>query len=634
MRFLESLSLFALTGVVSGWVNTEVLRSFQLTDAVVEVRTMIMVRNDESDPGPYHLHVPFAADTGALVLKVGAVETAVTVDTSYELSDKGNGVIKIDASLLPPSEEESTLVTLVAVYGLNILKPWPASIMEMETQYVVMGFSPVIDSPYVTEAELSMVRLPPNTEVHSATPADFFHRSNEGDLVLDFTTESRRTAFKKSPSSMARVHFKYPQGLPYIDHVKKVIDVSHLGAAITVTESVRLVNGAASVLGEFNRIPFTHMKFNGLGNSPFPVSHTVLEVQAVTPVDSFNIHYRDVIGNVSSSQARREPTSEFTLVQIRPRFPLLGGWKTEFDFSFNEPVSGRLWGDASSETRHMLRIPIGHSFPRLFAKEQEVEIVLPSGAGNVELSLEGRGVVKGSLKVTQRRGWMDTPLWGGSAGKTVVSFSLGAVYETSFRPILVRYTVPRLEANKGPILLVLYIMAGFCLFILTRRISIRIANPKEETAAAAQDADYDVCKCVSHAFTDLSRVNSEVVEKVLNKSGELPSAREQYIANHSAVAARVAKLCERFVIERNRVDRTVRINMNLKAQHDVVLKMIEASSGDVTNHVAKLIDLENDMKSLVERVLGASEAASRAVSGTHTPVTEETIGKKLKKKKN
>jgi hypothetical protein len=59
------------------------------------------------------------------------------------------------------------------------------------------------------------------------------------------------------------------------------------------------------------------------------------------PGDAQDIYYRDEIGNISTSNvAARQSRLE---VELRPRFPLFGGWHTNYGFTlFNFKTYGQM----------------------------------------------------------------------------------------------------------------------------------------------------------------------------------------------------------------------------------------------------------------------------------------------------
>ena len=57
--------------------------------------------------------------------------------------------------------------------------------------------------------------------------------------------------------------------------------------------------------------------------------------QMVLPAAASDVYYRDEIGNISTSNLRE--LDDMVEVELRPRFPLFGGWKTHYIVGYNVP---------------------------------------------------------------------------------------------------------------------------------------------------------------------------------------------------------------------------------------------------------------------------------------------------------
>ena len=53
------------------------------------------------------------------------------------------------------------------------------------------------------------------------------------------------------------------------------------------------------------------------------------------PVSAKDVYYRDEIGNISTSHLHE--TDDGVELELRPRFPLFGGWKTHYYIGYNVP---------------------------------------------------------------------------------------------------------------------------------------------------------------------------------------------------------------------------------------------------------------------------------------------------------
>ena len=64
------------------------------------------------------------------------------------------------------------------------------------------------------------------------------------------------------------------------------------------------------------------------------------------------MYYRDAIGNISTSNLKEKVDA--VEVDIRPRFPLFGGWKTKYTLGYNVPSYEWLFISGSN---YVLKIP-------------------------------------------------------------------------------------------------------------------------------------------------------------------------------------------------------------------------------------------------------------------------------------
>ena len=63
------------------------------------------------------------------------------------------------------------------------------------------------------------------------------------------------------------------------------------------------------------------------------------------PAAARDIYYRDEIGNISTSHLREMDDS--VELELRPRFPLFGGWKTHYYIGYNVPSYQYLYNSGS-----------------------------------------------------------------------------------------------------------------------------------------------------------------------------------------------------------------------------------------------------------------------------------------------
>ena len=69
-------------------------------------------------------------------------------------------------------------------------------------------------------------------------------------------------------------------------------------------------------------------------------------LQTVLPASARDVYYRDEIGNISTSSMKSLIDS--VELEIRPRFPLFGGWKTHYYIGYNVPSYEYLYNSGES----------------------------------------------------------------------------------------------------------------------------------------------------------------------------------------------------------------------------------------------------------------------------------------------
>lgn len=151
-------------------------------------------------------------------------------------------------------------------------------------------------------------------------------------------------------------------------------------------------------------------------------------LSALLPADATNLYYRDAIGNVSTSWVREQ--DDRLHMELSPRFPILGGWRTEFFIGYNLPTQVPLYSVSvglhcccfgytkkivymcsharivvitshicqsslckgllqSSAEAFVLDVDVGLPFHQAATDDLHVAVVLPEGATHIRVSKQG-----------------------------------------------------------------------------------------------------------------------------------------------------------------------------------------------------------------------------------------------------
>lgn len=133
--------------------------------------------------------------------------------------------------------------------------------------------------------------------------------------------------------------------------------------------------------GHFSRVDFQLQKIKQ-GPAKDIIEHLNLQL----PAGVRGVYYYDLVGNVSTSRLRSAPlipkgvqARRSSLLELRPRYPLMGGWNYSFTLGWDSPLESSGAWDAISG-RHIVAVPLMTLFPGSVIDEAEIKIILPEGA--------------------------------------------------------------------------------------------------------------------------------------------------------------------------------------------------------------------------------------------------------------
>lgn len=218
-------------------------------------------------------------------------------------------------------------------------------------------------------------------------------------------------------------------------------------------------------------------------------------MNVVLPRTARNIHYRDEIGNISSSNARRDDRG-YVLAQIRPRFPVLGGWHADWEFSYDVPTRSALKVDPEDPTLHVLNVTLSPPIVRTFTRKMDVEVLLPEGASDIQLFLPSNKIKSAEWR-TLKNSWLDF-----FGGRPTVGFTLEDFYVPEKQILQYKFQVAyrqgALKVYYEPVFLSVLIWAFFLAYIGLGRSTLRIATRSEGKLLDQRE----VAKSVARASLD------------------------------------------------------------------------------------------------------------------------------------
>ncbi|XP_020599382.1 dolichyl-diphosphooligosaccharide--protein glycosyltransferase subunit 1A isoform X2 [Phalaenopsis equestris] len=268
-------------------------------------------------------------------------------------------------SLTEGLEKGKSLSVNVLTIFTHSLQPFPEEISQADAQLVVYQDSAYYLSPYVVKSQSLNVLLP-GGRVESYT------KHPSGKLV---DSEIKYGPYEKLPPfsySAIVIHFENNNPFVVAQELVREIEISHWGS-IQVTEHYNLAHKGATNKGGFSRLDYQSRSYMG-GRS------SLRQLIARLPPRAHSIYYRDDIGNISTSHLWGD--SRKTQLEIEPRFPIFGGWRTSFTIGYGLPLQDFLF---ISEGNRFLNITFGCPMDEVVIDNLIVKVVLPEGSKEVSV---------------------------------------------------------------------------------------------------------------------------------------------------------------------------------------------------------------------------------------------------------
>ncbi|KAE9456783.1 hypothetical protein C3L33_11275, partial [Rhododendron williamsianum] len=487
---------------------------------------------------------------------------------------------------------ESLTLDVLAVFT-HALRPFPEKIPQAENQLVAFQESAHYLSPYIVKVQLLSVKLPPDFKPESYTKLE---KSELSGSEIKYGPYENLPPFSYSPII---VHFGNNQPFAVAQELLREIEISHWGN-VQVTEHYNLIHGGSQIKGEFSRLDYQARPHVG-GASAF--RHLVANL----PPRAHSVYYRDEIGNISTSNLWGD--SKKTQLEIEPRYPMFGGWRTSFTIGYGLPLKDFLF---QSEGKRFLNISFGSPIRDLVIDNLIVKVVLPEGSKDVSVSAP--------FPVKQ---WHETKFSHLDIdGRPVVVLEKTNVVQEHSQYFQVYYKFNNVSLLREPLMLIFgfFFMFIACIVYVHADLTISKSSASyvaklqwDEVKTAIQQVQNIINRCLTvhdrldATLRDLSRTGDVQACKVARKAADsllkdLSKELKPLLAflHSSPQAAQILLKVEDLVAKEHELQE------KLMLKHSTVVEGYEKKSGgrEMENRVAliqqKLIALRQEVDDLLE----------------------------------
>ncbi|OQR94994.1 dolichyl-diphosphooligosaccharide-protein glycosyltransferase subunit [Achlya hypogyna] len=454
MRATAVLSVLATLALCMGLseaaiINKSVKRTWDLTRHVARSQVDITFGDDEAAVKAYDVAIPLYLDERLALLTAKADKNVLEVVKGKRDTEKEVQLYTVQLKT-PVAKGSEGSIKLFAHYS-RVLVPYPAEITQAEDQLVMFTAQHLFVSPYATTQQTTRVKLASSrVEQYSELPPVALKGTTLTYGPYEAVEAYGSLAFAKS----LVVHFKNHAPFMTMTTLVKEIEVS-LWGRVSTEEVVDLAHTGAVLKGGFSRFDYSMVQAQ---------SASFRQLTAVLPKDVLNVYYRDQIGNITTSRMRHTATR--TELELNARFPLFGGWKTQYYLGYSVPTQTVLMRSGGT---YKLEMDFSTCIDGAAVDDLTLKVILPEGARNIKVNVPFAVDVQGE---TTRQTYLDTAL----VGRPVVVLQKQNVVAQHNVPFTVTFEYPGRFIYREPLLLVGGFFAFFVVCMVLFRLDLSLAK--------------------------------------------------------------------------------------------------------------------------------------------------------------
>lgn len=432
-------------------INRKVVRSIDLNSQLVKISGTITLENAGKEAVGNYL-IGFERDLQGSIAYITVQDSLKTPLKAGRVAVVGAGTTEVfyNVQLKSNVEPGKTATILYEVVLTKALPPYPSSITQKEKQLVRYFGNHYFYSPYYTEYQKTDVLV-------SSRAVETYSKLkpvSQTDSTISYGPYEKVPAY-----SIDHMTIHYENNAPFltVTRLERTIEVSHWGN-IAIEEAIEIKHTGAKLKGPFSRYDYQRDTSSN--------HHSIKSYKTVLPALAHSIYYRDMNGNISTSSVK--PKKDYIELELRPRFPLFGGWQSSYILGYSVPSYPYLFRKSNGEFVLNVRL-LDHVFDDMAVEELETNIVLPVGVSNIKVKTpyEVKRLPDG---VAYK--YLD------NIGRTVIRASKSNLVEQHIQDIEITYGWPSHMLLHEPVLVSIALFLTFIIVIIYVRLDFSIRKPE------------------------------------------------------------------------------------------------------------------------------------------------------------
>lgn len=533
--------------------NANVERSIDLASQLVKITTKVTVENKGSAPVKSYL-VSLTGEEKNHLAFIGAVaendqDTPLRVTETVVANQKAHHHYRVD--LATPLAAGKSVKLVLDVTFSHLVTPHPTHITQAERQLVLYQGNHYFLSLYATQSQTTRITLP-SSKIESYSK---LKPASHSESTITYGPYEKVQPLSEDKMT---VHYENNNAFLTVTSLERAIEVSHWGV-ISVEEVIDLRHTGAVLKGSFSRYEYQRDQ-NGVSS--------VKSFRTVLPASAMDVYYRDEIGNISTSHMRVHEDS--VELDIRPRFPLFGGWKTHYVLGYYVPTYEYLYNSGDNYVLQMRFVD--HIFDDSVIDKATVRIILPEGARDIKLKTP---FPVARLDDRRHYTYLDT------VGRPVIVLEKSNLVEQHIQNFEVHYKYKKLLMLQEPLLVVVVLYLLFLLVVIYVRLDFTISkDPAQESklqvggllekVASVQDKRADV-----YAQYDAALGKYKASKDSTGYQAAVKRLNGEHKTHTQTLADCLAKLKQEGAEAAESVSELQRLDKNLKEQFQQQMALLD-----------------------------------------------------------
>ncbi|KAK0206551.1 oligosaccharyl transferase alpha subunit [Desarmillaria ectypa] len=474
---LLGLVFSALPAISHSFENTAIVRTVDLGGSLVHVTTTFAARSLEPDASIYTIALGEQEEekTSWLDIKVKGQQDSLEASVNY---DPQSQMYLLDVTLPKALSVNSTINIVLETVQTHATWAWPQTAAQGDGQALKYKSNLLVPSPYKTHVQRTKVKSQSPNIISYTTPEHLDAFIQEGGPVTKSGATITYGPYYDIPSSTDEdfltsiqqsvvVHYSYDYPVLEVLKLRRAAEISHWGANLNIQDEISLHNAGPTLKGHFSRLEHQTQSY-----FKRPAAHVLPSLTLHLPAGIRNTYYYDMIGNVSTSHLRVAPSAkkatraQYSIFEMKPRYPLMGGWNYSFTLGWDSPLENSASWDAAVG-KHIVEIPIMTPIVGAVVNDAEVKVILPEGATDISCVVPFPTI---SNILSTHTTYLDT------TGRPALTFKYKDLTDKHALSIYVTYRVPLSAHLKKPVAVATAFFSLFTFALFARRINLTISK--------------------------------------------------------------------------------------------------------------------------------------------------------------